>query len=123
MPAFFCTCTDVPDGYYNIWVRDDIDDQEYWRYFTNQQIAENYTHVLTLNIDDKEFERYMAVLYEEVYEGSFFPGFFRRIDDLSDPQKWVEGFPVWKQERERQRREDLLSEYYKKARDKEPMKS
>jgi len=121
MPAYFCTCTEVPEGYYNIWVRD-TGTEEYWQYFTNLDIADKYTLVLVLDTEDKEFEEYMASLHKEEYEETFFPGRFRRIDDLGDAQNWLAEFPAWKQERERLRREHWLNEYYQKTKDKEHIK-
>jgi hypothetical protein len=125
MPAFFCTCIDVPEDYYHVWVRDnEIDDEGYWRYFTNLHLEDRYTHVLTLPIEDKEFDRYMSSLYEQVDEGDFFPGRFRYIpkEDIANAQKWVDDFPLWKQEKERQRRESLLNDYLAKTKGKEQMK-
>ena len=116
MPAYFCTCTEVPPGYYNIWVRDaEVGPEDYWRYFTNQNIADQYTLVLTLDIHEKEFEEYMATLQGEVYEKTFFPGAFRRIEDLSLAEQWLRDYPIWRQERERKRREHLLHIYQQKA--------
>lgn len=112
MPSFFITHQDLP-GHYHIWTIDRTI-EEIWRYLDTTLDTEKYDVVLTLDIEDKAFMDYMASLYEDCI-GEHFPGRFRRIDDISNPQQWVDGFPLWQQEKIRQQREWWLNQHKKET--------
>lgn len=95
-------------GYYGIMVRERT--PEYIRTWLPYGPLREYTLELSLPVDDAEFRDYILATYPEQVEAKTLQKLCL-IGDLSNPEKWVDGFKVWKQEQIRQSRASLLEQY------------
>jgi hypothetical protein len=98
------------EGYYFIWVVD-RNPVEAVQFFRNIDVHEEYRVLLSFEMEEKVFEEYVRSLYPDDQVHDPFMGYACRIPDYSIYQIWLDGFPAWKLEKERQKREYMMEQY------------
>lgn len=95
-------------GYYGIMVRERT--PEYIRTWLPHGPLREYSLELSLAVDDASFKDYMLALYPDQIQVKDLHSLCR-IENISNTQKWIDGFKAWKQEQIRLSRVKFLEQY------------
>jgi len=95
-------------GYYGVLIRERT--PEYIRYWLPHGPLREYSLAFSLPVDDADFLEYMTEQYTDQKEVKVLQYLFR-IDQVTNPERWIDGLKTWKQERIRQERASKLEQY------------
>ncbi|MBL0310212.1 MAG: hypothetical protein IPP77_11205 [Bacteroidetes bacterium] len=95
-------------GYFGVMVRERT--PEYIKKWLPHDNLKDYSLALSIPVDDAEFLDYMLQTYTDQIDVPVLRKLCK-LEGTSNPQKFVDGFHAWRQERIRVKREKFLSQY------------